>query len=214
MVKLLQAAWGLGAFACSAAVVLVSVDWLTADAIRQRAREDLEASLTQVLPSQLYDNDLLADTVTVPGDDGGPTVTVYRARASGRITGVGFQVSGTGYGGPIRLVLGIDPGGRLLGVRVIAHSETPGLGDGIDAAKGDWIAGFTGRALGDPPLEGWAVRKDGGTFDQLSGATITPRAVIAAVRDGLRFFAAHRSAMLAPAADAGTAAALEAGKEA
>jgi electron transport complex protein RnfG len=82
--------------------------------------------------------------------------------------------------------------GRLLGVRVVKHAETPGLGDKIEIAKAKWILDFNGKFLGDPPPEKWAVKKDGGVFDQFAGATITPRAVVKAVKQGLEFFASHR----------------------
>jgi len=83
-------------------------------------------------------------------------------------------------------------------VRVLAHRETPGLGDVIEADRSDWIRGFAGRALGDPPLSAWALRRDGGAFDQFTGATITPRAVVRAVRDWLRYFEIHRERLFAP----------------
>jgi len=79
-----------------------------------------------------------------------------------------------GYAGPIALILGLDIQGKILGVRVLAHTETPGLGDRIEIQRDDWILSFNGRSLGNPPAERWAVKKDGGDFDQFSGATITP----------------------------------------
>ncbi|MBP6763361.1 MAG: RnfABCDGE type electron transport complex subunit G, partial [Rubrivivax sp.] len=120
----------------------------------------------------------------------------YRARRGGRVTGVAFETHGRGYSGDIRVLLGVAADGRLLGVRVLQHAETPGLGDKIEAARSDWITRFKGLSLGDPPEAKWAVKKDGGQFDQFAGATITPRAVVACVRDGLRLFAAQRKAML------------------
>ncbi len=94
------------------------------------------------------------------------------------------------------MIMGVDRIGTLLGVRVISHAETPGLGDKIEASKSDWILKFNGRSLNDPPPTGWAVKKDGGIFDQFTGATITPRALVGAVKNGLEFFAAHRLALL------------------
>jgi electron transport complex protein RnfG len=93
--------------------------------------------------------------------------------------------------------MGVAPDGKLLGVRVVSHAETPGLGDKLELAKSDWILSFTGRSLDDPPPKGWAVKKDGGEFDQWTGATITPSAVVKAVKRGLEFFAAHRGELLA-----------------
>lgn len=191
----------LGLFATLAAAILALGNAGTADAIRQRLAEDLQASLRQVVPAGLHDNDLLADVVALPGGDGKP-LTVYRARREGVVTAVAFQVVGQGYGGPITSIIGVASDGELLGVRVLQHLETPGLGDKIEEKKDDWILGFAGLSLGDPPKDKWKVKKDGGRFDQFSGATITPRAVVVAVRQGLEFFAANRARLLDPGAPA------------
>lgn len=115
----------------------------------------------------------------------------------GQVRAVCYQVTAPGYGNTAMvLIIGVDRDGVLLGARVISHAETPGLGDKIELRKSDWILGFNGRSLGDPPPAGWAVKKDGGIFDQFTGATITPRAVVKAVRGGLDFFAAHRAVLL------------------
>ena len=98
--------------------------------------------------------------------------------------------------GEIKLMMGIDAAGKLLGVRVLAHKETPGLGDKIEVKKGDWILRFTGLSLGNPPAARWKVKKDGGEFDQFAGATITPRGVVRAIHGGLKFFAAHKAELL------------------
>lgn len=175
----------------------------TGPAIQTAEKRDLMASLTQVLPGG-FNNDLLADTVTVEGPTG--EVIVYRARHGAAVDGVVFRVSGQGYAGPVVCLLGIDPQGRILGVRVLKHSETPGLGDKIEPAKSDWIDRFVGKALGSPAPEHWAVKKDGGDFDQFSGATITPRAVVEAIKGGLELFAKERERLLGsapPAAIAG-----------
>jgi electron transport complex protein RnfG len=100
-----------------------------------------------------------------------------------------------GYSGEIKLLVGILADGRLGGVRVIAHKETPGLGDYIDIARSEWIRQFDGKALDDPPADGWKVRKDGGRFDYMAGATITPRAIVRAVRRVLEYHADHRAAL-------------------
>ena len=156
---------------------------------------DLEASLSQVLPTDFSDNALATDTLLLPDADGAP-IKVYRARKGGQVRGVIYQVTGKGYAGPIAIVMGVDRDGTTLGVRVTRHSETPGLGDKIDAAKSDWILGFSGKSLAEPQPARWAVKKDGGEFDQFTGATITPRAVVKAVKQGLSFFASHRAELL------------------
>src|SRR5690606_7665772 len=103
-----------------------------------------------------------------------------------------------GYSGTIRLLVGIDAEGRLTGVRVLQHNETPGLGDKVELRKDDWILGFDGLSLRNPVASGWQVKKDGGDFDQFVGATITPRAVVAAVYNALQFFDLNRENLLNP----------------
>lgn len=184
----------LGAFALGCSAMLGMGDLATHEEIRLRQAEDLRNALDQTLSAVPHDNNPAADTVAI--EDEGRAVTVYRARLAGEVRGVAFNwVSEAGYGGPITLTVGIGRDGRIASVRVLSHSETPGLGDKIDVRKSDWIRGFDGRGLDTGTR--WAVRKDGGEFDQFAGATITPRAVVKAVKQGLEFFAAHRDAILA-----------------
>ena len=188
----------LGGFTMVAAAFLVVGNIATRDAIEQRRTEDLLASLSQVIPARIHDNDLLAHPLAIP-QGSGKTVTVYRALRGHTVTGVAYRITGQGYGGEIQLILGLNARGEVLGARVLAHAETPGLGDKIEAERDDWILGFEGRSLGSPPIERWAVRKDGGDFDQFSGATITPRTVVGAIKGGLEFFRDHRDTLLASA---------------
>jgi len=167
----------------------------THDDILKAEERDLQASLAQVLPDAYADNDLLKDTLKIADADGKPR-TIYRARKAGVVNGAVFQTVSRGYAGDIVVLIGVDADGRMLGARVIKHIETPGLGDKIEIAKAPWIRSFEGKSLGDPPPEKWAVKKDGGIFDQFAGATITPRAVVKAVKGGLEFFAAHREEIL------------------
>ncbi|MEH6826056.1 MAG: electron transport complex subunit RsxG [Motiliproteus sp.] len=170
----------------------------TKDAIIERQAEDLNASLSQVLPAALRDNDLLLAPLDLMRPEG-DLVRIYRAENQLSITAVAFSVSANdGYGGPIRLLLGVDAAGAILGVRVLSHTETPGLGDKIETTKSDWILSFEGHSLVNLSAKSWAVKKDGGQFDQFTGATVTPRAVINAVRRGLQFYQQHRAALLAP----------------
>jgi len=161
--------------------------------IRAAEANDLKQSLTQVLPGE-YENNLLKDTVTLPGEEG--DVLVYRARRAGQVEAVVYRVIGHGYAGKMVCVMGISREGKILGVRVIKHAETPGLGDKIEPAKGDWIHSFEGKWLGEPTTDKWAVKKDGGVFDQFAGATITPRGVVKAVKGGLEFFEKNRTQLL------------------
>lgn len=167
---------------------------------RSRQAETL-ALLNQVLPPTLYDNDLLASRRRVPADEMLGTrqpSALWIARRGDTVTAVALEaVAPDGYSGDIRLLVGIAADGTLTGVRVTAHRETPGLGDYIERARSPWIDQFTGRSALDPGPRGWKVAKDGGVFDARAGATITPRAVVKAVKGALDYFARHRAAIVA-----------------
>jgi electron transport complex protein RnfG len=185
----------LGVFCLGFGIIIAATDLVTAAPIAQRALEDKQNSLTQVIPINIHDNNPVTDSFVMTGPTG-KELTVYRATKGGKVTGVAYEIAGSGYAGPIKLMLGVDADGKVLGVRALAHKETPGLGDKIEVKKGDWILRFTGLSLGAPPKDKWKVKKDGGQFDQFSGATITPRGVVTAVRNGLEFFAANKAQML------------------
>lgn len=185
----------LGASTLVAATLLSFGNLATKDEIALRLEEDLKASIAQVMPPELYENDLLKSALTVE-DPTGASVLVYRATKDGVVTAVIFEVSEYGYSGEIKSILAISSVGTILGARVLAHSETPGLGDKIEVKKDDWILGFDGLSIIKPTKAGWAVRKDGGEFDQFSGATITPRAVVKSIRSGLEFFEAKKQDLL------------------
>ena len=184
----------LGAFALLASGALAWASNSTAGAIAAAEAKDLRDSLAEVLPPGLADNDFLKDTVELEKE--GKTVTIYRARQAGVVKAALFKVAQRGYAGDIQVLMAVDSAGKTLGVRVLKHSETPGLGDKIEVKKDPWIRGFDGKSLGDPAPEKWAVRKDGGVFDQFAGATITPRAVVKAVKGGMDFYAEHRKEIL------------------
>lgn len=192
----------LAGFALLASVLLGVTNCSSKDAIQQRLNEDLQKSLAEVVPSALHDNDLLLDTVTIPSADfniGGDETTVYIARKAGEITAFCFKFTAPdGYSGAINMVMGLDPDGNILGVRVINHAETPGLGDKIETAKSSWILAFNGHSLNDLSAQQWAVKKDGGVFDQFAGATITPRKSVQAIYRSLQMFKANRQALVHP----------------
>ncbi len=190
----------LGFIALATSAALVLANQMTHLKIIEAEQRDLQSSLTEVLPAGYADNDLLKDTISLTGDDGKP-LTVYRARQAGAVNGVVFRSAARGYAGDVVVLIGIDTHGTLLGARVIKHQETPGLGDKIELAKSKWIRAFEGKSLTSPPAEKWAVKKDGGVFDQFAGATITPRAVVKAVKQGLTFYAANREQILAATND-------------
>lgn len=192
----------LAAFAVGGVTLVVVTEQNLRERIEANERDWRLRGLNVLVPPGRYDNDMFSDTIEVTDPQSlGTTrpVTVYRAaRAGEAVALVMTVVAPDGYGGDIHLVVGIDADGTLAGVRVAGHRETPGLGDRIEAARSDWIHGFTGRSLGDPPEERWAVRRDGGDFDQLTGATITPRAVVKAVKRALLYFERERERLFAP----------------
>lgn len=173
----------------------------TAPRIAANEQAYLEQSLQPVLQGIEYDGKLSESTLTIspphdlPGDE---DVPVYRVYAGGTPIAALFVVRAMdGFSGPIRLLIGIDASGTLTGVRVLKHRETPGLGDLIEADKSDWIQQFNGKSLTSPDSAGWAIKRDGGDFDQLTGASITPRSVIKAIKVTLDYFAEHRAQVFA-----------------
>ncbi len=185
----------LGGFATFASVFLVSGNIATRDAIDERLREDLLESLSQVVPDDLYDNNLL-DNILEVTDQKDHSIKIYRGFKDSQVSALAWEISEQGFADEIKMIIGVDTDGKILGVRVIAHSETPGLGDKIEEKKSNWIFDFNGLSLGNPPKAEWKVKKDGGRFDAFSGATITPRAVVKGVTKGLEFFKANRSRLI------------------
>jgi electron transport complex protein RnfG len=192
----------LAGFALIASVLLGVTNCSTEGTIQRRLDEDLKKSLEEVVPSALYDNDMLQDTLTIPSGEynlGANETTVYIAKKSGNISAVCFKFTAPdGYSGAINMIMGIDRDGNILGVRVLSHKETPGLGDKIEVAKSDWILNFVGRSLDNLAPAKWAVKKDGGEFDQFAGATITPRKSVQAIYRGLQLFKAHQDQLINP----------------
>lgn len=175
--------------------------WLSPRITAQREHARL-MELADVLPPSLYDNDPLADRIMVsdPLLGADRPLPVLRARLRGRPTAVVLQaVAPNGYGGPIMLRIGIRNDGSVIAVRVLEQHETPGIGDLIERTKSDWIEQFRGRSLHDPNEDKWKLRKDGGDFDQFAGATVTPRAVVAAVGKALQYYRQNRPSLFAPA---------------
>lgn len=185
----------LGAFCLGFGIVLAFSNHITVDDIKAAALQDRLNSLGQVIPASIHDNNLVDDAM-VMNNQGGQEITVYRATKDGKVTGLAYEIFGIGYAGKIKLMLGIDTEGKVLGVRVLAHKETPGLGDKMEVKKGDWILKFDGLSIGNPPVERWKVKKDGGQFDYWAGATITPRGIVNAIRNGLELFAANKEKMM------------------
>lgn len=188
-------------FAVAGTLLLASSYFTTREPIAESERQARLRLFEQVLPAALHDNDLLQDAVHIPagGELGNRESTLaHRARLDGRYNAVVLQATAPdGYSGDIKLLVAIRADGELVGVRVLAHKETPGLGDYIDTAHGDWIRNFDGQSLAKRQDAAWKVKKDGGEFDAVTGATITPRAVVKAVHKTLHYFAAHGAEIFA-----------------
>ncbi|MDO9224408.1 MAG: electron transport complex subunit RsxG [Pseudomonadota bacterium] len=187
-------------FSVVGAALLSGAHTLTRPAIEASERAEKLALISQTLPPGGFDNDLVGAARQLPVDAllglKRPGLA-YVARKGGEATAVVLEAAAPdGYAGEIRLLVGIHADGRIAGVRVTAHRETPGLGDYIEIAKNRWITQFDGHGLAEIPAAEWLVRKDGGRFDYMAGATITPRAVVKATRRALEYFAAHREELM------------------
>jgi H+/Na+-translocating ferredoxin:NAD+ oxidoreductase subunit G len=186
----LLAALVLSGFAI-AGVTLVAVTHAALDErILQNARSAMQRKLAAIVPQGQFDNDPLTDRILVSSPEllGTAETQVYRVRRGVEPVALILNpVVPNGYAGPIELLVSVLHDGTVGGVRVLSHHETPGLGDRIEEAKSDWVLNFDGKSLGQPPSEEWGVKRDGGAFDQFTGATITPRAIVAAVKNTLLF---------------------------
>jgi Na+-translocating ferredoxin:NAD+ oxidoreductase subunit G len=182
-------------FAVSGAALVGVTFTQTADDIKHNEELTLLKKLNNIIPADAYDNDLLLDTITIHAETLLGTkedTRAYRARKGGKnIAVVLSSVAPGGYNGPINLLVGIYADGKLAGVRVVKHRETPGLGDAVELSHSDWILSFTGKSLKQPDARHWKVKRDGGVFDQFTGATITPRAVVKAVHNALLYYDTH-----------------------
>ncbi len=171
----------------------------TRDRIAANEKALLEQSLQPALADTFYDSGVSESRLVLqpphglPGND--PAV-IYRVFAKGEPVAALFAVTARdGFAGPIRVLVGIGIDGTVTGVRILQHRETPGLGDKIESARSDWVFQFDGRSIDNPATSGWAIEVDGGEFDQLTGASVTPRAIIKAIRDTLIYFDTHQDAI-------------------
>ena len=180
----------LGAFAVVTTALIALTFFGTEEKIEQQRKQKLLSVLNEVVPKRYHDNALYADCTLINAPELGEQSThkVYRARLEGKPSALVLEATAPdGYSGNIDMVIGVDTSMTVLGVRVVDHKETPGLGDKVELAISDWINSFTGRRFGSDNTKQWQVKKDGGEFDQFTGATITPRAVVGAVKRALAF---------------------------
>jgi len=186
----------LAAIAAICTALVAATYQLTEERIAANQKALLEKALQPALAGVFYDSSVSESRLVVqpphelPGND---AAIVYRVFAEQAPVAALFAVTARdGFSGPIRILVGIGFDGTVTGVRILEHRETPGLGDKIESSRTDWIFQFDGRSLGDPKVTAWAIRDDGGDFDQLTGASVTPRAVVHAIRDTLLYFDSHR----------------------
>jgi electron transport complex protein RnfG len=210
-IPILIAGGVLGAFAIGGVSLVAVTNAMTVERIAAGERAAMIAKLQAIVPEGSIANDPMADRIEVQDPEllGSKTTDVYRVRKDGKGVAVILNpIVPDGYAGPIKLLVAVMKDGSLGGVRVLSHHETPGLGDRIEDQRpykwdsdGDpliWIFGFAGKSLSDPPLSKWGVKRDGGEFDQFTGATITPRSVVKAVKNAMLFVQEQGDALYAP----------------
>lgn len=192
----------LAVFALITAVILASTDRLTEDRIAESERLAAQKALFEIIPVERHNNDLLMDIQPIPEkywsklglESGGD---IHIARLDGEpVAAIIPSITPEGYSGDIAMIVGVNFDGSIAGVRVVEHRETPGLGDKVDLRKSDWILSFNGKSLSNPKPDAWNVKKEKGDFDQFTGATITPRAVIHQIAKTLEYFSQDKERLL------------------
>jgi len=202
---------GLGGMVLAffAAITSLAIGWTylsTQSQIELAERRAEARQLMEIFPEDTHDNELVDDTFVLEAETSLLGLRQerqgYRVRQAERVVGVILPATARdGYSGDIRTLVGVRSDGSVAGVRVVAHKETPGLGDKVDLRKSPWILGFNDRSLDNPALSQWSVSKDGGAFDQFTGATVTPRAVILATRRALEYAELNRATLFETPAD-------------
>lgn len=197
-----RAALLLGVFTLLGSLLIAFTHQNTEDKITQNRRAFILKNLNEVLPQEkdsirFYDNDILVDSFELTDSDlGQEGIIIYPAYNNKQPVGaIITSIAANGYNGKIKMIVGIkDNNGKaqIISTRVVAHTETPGLGDPIETRRSDWIYQYDGKSLNNPNDSQWLVKKDGGDFDQLTGATITPRAVTQGIKRALLYYEANR----------------------
>ena len=192
----------LGLFALITSLLLAGTYLATKDKIADSQRRAAQKALLEIIPEERHDNDILTDTLSSPQhywstlglEKGGE---LHLARKNGKVIALIVPtVAPDGYSGAIEMIVGINLDGKIAGVRILNHNETPGLGDKVELKKSPWVLSFDGRSIGSPPAERWKVKKDKGDFDQFTGATITPRAIVAQVARTLLYLSEDKNRIL------------------
>jgi len=192
----------LALFALITALILASTDLITEDRIAESERLAAQKALFEIVPLARHNNDLLVDLQPIPeqywlalGLDNGGDVHIARLDDQ-PVAAIVPSITTDGYSGDIAMIVGINFDGTVAGVRVVDHKETPGLGDKVELRKSDWILSFNGKSLNNTEISKWNVKKDRGDFDQFTGATITPKAVIHQIAKTLEYFEKDRERLL------------------
>jgi len=206
-VPILIAGLVLGAFAVVGVALVAVTHAATAERIASNDRMTMLKKLEAIVPAGSIGNDPIADRIEVQSQEllGAASTNVYRVRKDGEPVALVLNpIVPDGYAGPIKLLVAVMKDGTLGGVRVVSHHETPGLGDKIEEQRSDWVLGFTGKSLSNPTEDKWKVKRDGGVYDQFTGATISPRSIVKAVANTLRFVQAQGDGLYTqPAVPAG-----------
>jgi len=196
----------LAVFACVSTGVVAITHQLTENQIKEQEKSQLLSVLNQVIPKDLHDNELSQSCILVkdPALGTEESMPAYVATLKGQPSAIAIEsIAPDGYNGAIKIIVGVQHNGTISGTRVLAQNETPGLGDKIDLRITDWILSFTGKTVTKENEGQWKVRKDGGQFDQFTGATITPRAVVKSVKKTVMFVNENRDKLYAQSYNCG-----------
>ncbi|MBD1574891.1 electron transport complex subunit RsxG [Vibrio sp. S11_S32] len=189
----------LAVFAIASTALVAVTNWVTADTITHQQQMQLQKTLNQVIPRSMHDKPLFSSCMLLPSQTSVTTkpMPAYLATKDGKPTAIAIEsYAPDGYNGAIKIIVGMDMDGVITSSRVLEHNETPGLGDKIEVRKSKWIFSFDHKTVTDENKAEWAVRKDGGQFDQFTGATITPRAVIKAIKKTVIYFKQNKATIL------------------
>jgi electron transport complex protein RnfG len=191
---------GLGIFAIVTAGLIAVTQQVTEERIENNVLQAQQAAFSEILPDQYYDNDLYKSQVTLEPDlllGTKEASFAYIGRVKGEFSGIIFEsIAPGGYNGSMSLLVAINRDGVVTGSRVIRHQETPGLGDKIDMKKSDWMRSFENKSFENLDIKQWKVKRDNGHFDQFTGATITPRAIVKSVKNTLEYFHQHKDELI------------------
>ncbi len=200
--KMFKSSAMLTIFVVTGVVLLLITKFITSPAIEQAKITKIKAAFNQVIAADKYDNLPFEDKIIIIDERAFNTthpITIYRARKNNQPVALIIKtIAPDGYSGDIKILIAIKKDNTISGVRVLQHRETPGLGDKIEVRKDDWIKKFAGLSLTDDNMNQWRVKKDGGKFDQFTGATITPRAVVRAIKNTLIFVQQNQQKLWAP----------------